>query len=78
MTLPEASPCPFYSADGIILRNDMAYVDKNPVTAGHCLIMPFRHVADFFATTDEERMAMLALAEQAKAMLDRDLAPHLQ
>ena len=56
----------------------MAYVrfDKNPVTPGHCLIIPFRHVADYFATTMEERNAMLCLVDVAKQMLDRDFAPH--
>jgi diadenosine tetraphosphate (Ap4A) HIT family hydrolase len=73
----EAS-CPFCSAGETILRNELAYLrfDRNPVTAGHCLIIPFRHVPDFFATTDEEQRAMLALAGEAKRMLDRDFSPH--
>jgi diadenosine tetraphosphate (Ap4A) HIT family hydrolase len=77
MSLSDAMPCPFCSPDDIVLRNDLAYVrfDKHPVTPGHCLIVPFRHVADFFTTTAEERQAMLALAESAKQMLDRDFVP---
>ncbi len=69
--------CPFCTAEGIVLRNELAYVrfDKYPVNPGHCLIIPFRHVADFFATTEEERWAMLALAEVAKQMVVRDFAP---
>ena len=71
------APCPFCSLDDIVLRNELAYVrfDKNPVNPGHCLIIPFRHMANFFATTDDERQAMLALADAAKQMLDRDFAP---
>lgn len=67
-------PCPFCLPDGQILGNDLVYVrfDKNPVTPGHCLIIPFRHVADFFATTTEERQTMFALADAAKRMIDRD------
>jgi len=59
------------------MRNDWAYVlfDKNPVTPGHCLIIPFRHVADYFATTEQERQAMLALADRAKQMLEKDYDP---
>lgn len=70
-------PCPFCSFDDIVLGNELAYVrfDKNPVNPGHCLIIPFRHMANFFATTDDERQAMLALADAAKQMLDRDFAP---
>lgn len=69
--------CPFCTAEGIVLRNELAYVrfDKYPVNPGHCLIIPFRHVADFFATTEEERWAMLALADVAKQMVVRDFAP---
>lgn len=67
-------PCPFCQPDAQLLGNDLAYVrfDRNPVTPGHCLIIPFRHVADFFATTTEERQAMLSLADAAKLMIDRD------
>lgn len=69
--------CPFCSSDGAILSNRLAYVrfDKNPVTPGHCLIIPFRHVADFFETSEEERQAMLALCDATKQILDRDFAP---
>ncbi len=71
------TPCPFCSIDDVALGNELAYVrfDKTPVNPGHCLIIPFRHVADFFATTEDERRAMLALADAAKQMLDRDFAP---
>ena len=71
------APCPFCSFDDIVLGNELAYVrfDKNPVNPGHCLIIPFRHMANFFGTTDDERQAMLALADAAKQMLDRDFAP---
>lgn len=59
------------------MQNRLAYVlfDRTPVTPGHCLIIPFRHVADYFATTAEERTAMLALADLARATLDRDFRP---
>lgn len=72
-----STSCPFCTPEGLILRNDLAGVrfDRYPVTPGHCLIIPFRHVADFFATTEDERRAMLALAEEAKALLDREHAP---
>jgi diadenosine tetraphosphate (Ap4A) HIT family hydrolase len=77
MSLSGRSACPFCAEDGIVMRNDLAYLrfDMNPVTAGHCLIIPFRHVADFFATTNAERQAMLALADEAKRMLEHDYAP---
>lgn len=70
--------CPFCNADASILSNDLAYVrfDKNPVNPGHCLIIPYRHITDFFDTTEAERQAMLTLAEAARRLLERDYAPH--
>ncbi len=61
----------------MVLRNALAYVrfDKNPVNPGHCLIIPFRHVSDFFEATPEERQAMLNLADEAKAMLELKFSP---
>lgn len=32
-----------------------AILDKYPVTEGHCLVIPFRHVPDFFLMTEAER-----------------------
>lgn len=69
--------CPFCSTESAVLSNRLAYVrfDLNPVNRGHCLIIPFRHVADFFETTEEERQAMLTLADEAKAMLELKVSP---
>jgi diadenosine tetraphosphate (Ap4A) HIT family hydrolase len=59
-------PCPFCNPrrEYIVLANDLCYCrwDINPVSRGHLLIIPFRHVADFFDTTAEERYAIMDLA----------------
>ena len=49
--------------------------DSYPVSKGHTLIIPRRHVASFFETTDEERQAMLKLLDEVKAALDKELKP---
>ena len=49
--------------------------DSYPVSKGHTLIIPRRHVASFFETTEEERQAMLKLLDEAKAALDKELKP---
>ena len=49
--------------------------DSYPVSKGHTLIIPRRHVASFFETTDEERRAMLKLLDEVKALLDREHKP---
>ena len=49
--------------------------DTYPVSPGHTLIIPRRHVASFFETTEEERLAMMKLLDQAKAILDEKHKP---
>lgn len=72
------STCPFCSAnDDVLLQNSHAYArrDINPVTPGHLLIIPFRHVASYFDTTDQERTALLQLLTASKAWLVKNHAP---
>ena len=53
----------------------VAIRDGFPVSPGHTLILPKRHIRSFFEATTTERMAMLALVDQAKATIDREFAP---
>ena len=74
-----AGPCPFCPprSDEILLERPLAFLqrDKRPLTKGHALIIPRRHVATFFETTPEERVAMLELLDEAKMILDREHRP---
>lgn len=69
--------CPFCNHAAAVARNEHAFLiyDRNPVTEGHLLVVTHRHVEDFFATSVDERHAMLALAQEGKALLDRTCAP---
>jgi len=71
--------CPFCnpSPEDIVLANSLCYAryDKYPVSPGHLLLIPFRHVADFFDATDEEQAALLALVREAKHLLDERFRP---
>jgi diadenosine tetraphosphate (Ap4A) HIT family hydrolase len=66
--MPDIDSCPFchLPAERIVLANDVAVVvrDAYPVSKGHTLVIPRRHVASFFAITPEERTAMLDLLVQ--------------
>ena len=53
----------------------VAVTDSFPLTKGHALIVPRRHVASFFELTSDERLAMVGLLDEAKATLDRQHAP---
>lgn len=71
--------CPFCTlpTERIIDGNDLALVirDAYPVSPGHTLIIPRRHVGSFFELTDAEVGAMHALLKAAKADLDQTLSP---
>lgn len=69
--------CPFCHPDSLLFENDLAYAcqDKYPVNPGHLLIIPKRHVADFFLITEAEKVALLSLLDVAKRHLDDKHAP---
>ena len=55
------NPCLFCNSkiSGIARENDLAYAsyDTYPVSELHCLIIPKRHVIDYFELTNEELVA---------------------
>ena len=55
------NPCLFCNAkeSGIAAENEFAYAsyDSYPVSDFHCLIIPKRHVKDYFEMSDEEILA---------------------
>lgn len=61
----------------ILLQNDLAVMirDTQPVSKGHSLIIPRRHVSSFFDTSPEERTALMALLDQTKKDLGREYSP---
>ncbi len=67
--------CPFCEVREPVLSNQLAYVqyDSYPVSNGHLLIIPVRHVADYFDMTPEEKTAVMELVGQGKALLDQKL-----
>ena len=72
--------CPFCSpVDGEkVLASELCFArwDKYPVTEGHLLIIPNRHLADYFLATEEERTALWAMVAEAKKLLDRRFKPN--
>jgi len=71
--------CPFCAIprDQVLIEHPLALAKRDgyPVSKGHTLIIPRRHVASVFETTAEERRAMLKLLDEMKAMLEREHKP---
>jgi diadenosine tetraphosphate (Ap4A) HIT family hydrolase len=63
--------------DRIVLSSALACVieDGFPISPGHSLVIPRRHVRSIFELSEEERAALLMLLEQAKLRLDRQHRP---
>jgi diadenosine tetraphosphate (Ap4A) HIT family hydrolase len=82
LATPEAavsSPCPFCSlpAERFVLESVHAVVirDAFPVSPGHTLVIPRRHVASFFEITDAERVDLMSLLVAARDGLEREFHP---
>ena len=69
--------CELCREDSILFGDENAFVrlDNHALSKGHVLIVPRRHVADFFEMTGEEKTSVLALLDRAKAEISREHAP---
>jgi diadenosine tetraphosphate (Ap4A) HIT family hydrolase len=71
--------CPFCNsvADDIVAKNDLSYArwDRYSVSRGHMLVIPFRHIPDFFLMTVEEKQAVLALVDECKEVIEEEFSP---
>ena len=72
--------CHFCNLDSssIILVNDhaQAIYDGFPVTSGHSLIVPKRHIASFFEATKEEHAAMFDLLSEMRQLVLSEKRPN--
>lgn len=49
--------------------------DRHPASPGHFLVIPYRHFADYFEITDEEREELWSLAAEGRKMADEKYNP---
>ena len=75
--MSEHQDCIFCGEPTMVIENELAFAhyDSYPVNPGHCLIIPRRHVADYFQATVEEKAAIWALVDEMKTIIDRDYKP---
>lgn len=61
----------------VLFRNDAAIVirDAFPVSPGHTLVIPLKHVESLFETSAEDRAAMFELLNVASQQLKTEFAP---
>jgi len=75
--MSQQQDCPFCGSPKITIENELAFAhyDSYPVSAGHCLIIPRRHVAEYFQGTAEEKAAIWALVDEMKIIIDEEYKP---
>lgn len=81
MSIPVHTPpaaCIFCNPDREILcenEHALAFADAFPVSPGHTLVVPRRHVVGVFELTEAEYAGCFLLAMKAAALLKEKLAP---
>ena len=75
--MSEGGQCELCIPDVVLCENELAYAryDSNSLAPGHILVIPRRHVADFFDMTAGEQRAVVELLVQARKMIGELHAP---
>ena len=69
--------CELCRPDMVLLEDALAYVrfDNNSLSRGHVLVVPRRHVANFFDMTEAEKASVIALLDSAKTYIEQEHKP---
>lgn len=69
--------CELCRPEMVLFGDEYAYVrrDNNSLSPGHALVVPRRHVADFFEMTPAEKDSVMVLLDAAKMAIDKEHAP---
>ena len=69
--------CELCRPSGVLLENDLAYAapERSALSRGHLVVVPKRHVADFFDMNAREQAAVLDLLNGARRLVQEKNAP---
>ena len=69
--------CELCEPKDVVFESEFAYVryDGNSLGAGHVIVVPKRHVADFFDMSGAEQGSVLALLNRVKKLIEREHRP---
>lgn len=73
----DAATCELCTPNEVVIENSLAYVryDNNSLSRGHAIVVPKRHVANFFDMSADEQTAVVALLNQAQRSIQAEHAP---
>jgi diadenosine tetraphosphate (Ap4A) HIT family hydrolase len=79
INLAPSKGCPFCSMDisRVLISNQFAtaVADAFPVSEGHALIIPKRHISSIFDATEEELVHIFKLVTQTRVLLNDQYQP---
>ena len=69
--------CELCAPQSVLSENEFAYVrsDNHSLSRGHVLVVPKRHVADFFEMTPQEQVAVIELLRKAQQYVRAEHSP---
>ena len=69
--------CELCAPKDVLFESDFAYVcyEANSLSKGHVIVVPKRHVADFFDLSGAEQGSILALLNRAKKLVQEKHKP---
>ncbi|MDQ7792409.1 MAG: HIT family protein [Clostridia bacterium] len=69
--------CVFCSCTERLFENNLVFAiyDRYPVSVGHMLIIPKRHISSYFESTDAERSAILSMLDSCQKFLQERYNP---
>ena len=73
----DTTACELCTPADVVLQGSFAYVryDSRPLSRGHVLIVPNRHVASFFDMSKDEQVAVLELLVEAQRHVNLAFSP---
>lgn len=73
----EKSKCPFCNIKEILFKDKWCYLkwDLYPVTNGHVLIIPFRHVENYFELSQHEIESVSYMIIEGRKLLEKEFKP---
>ena len=69
--------CELCRPEEVLFESDFAYVryDNHPLSRGHVIVVPKRHVANFFEMSGAEQGSVLALMNRAHRFISEKYKP---
>ena len=69
--------CELCTPIDVLFENEQAYVqfERDSLSAGHVIVVPRRHVADFFQMSADEQDAVNQLLREAHAYITKRFSP---